>query len=379
MARAAASAAPIPTSIDPGITSTEGAATTSDQESVTSAVDDFIEAGDPPDDEDLDDNPDDPDSEEESEEESEVDEETPEAGKKGPLPKIEKVRVNDGSGSREVDVDFSDRDTMRRYVQQAHGAMKLFRRGETMKRELAVAREEATGLRESAEKGEVLEEILSTEGHDSLIKHLTGKTLREHQDVHDRRSRWLADKNTTPEMKEELFRREAAEEVKRMRDFDAKKAERAKTSSDQKTVVAETAALQARVNPIFDKYRYAGKLGDPAREHRLDSMIWNEARNELDSILESGVKELTPELIAGVFREARDTLGVVIEKQAVKKASDIRRKQAVKAKNAAASEARRGASRLSEQANNGLTDQDFLDPSRLADLMSQSLHSRRRK
>lgn len=91
----------------------------------------------------------------------------------------------------------------------------------------------------------------------------------------------------------------------------------------------------------------------------------------------AGVKDFTPEIVAGVFRDARDTLGVVIEQQATKKADELRRKQKTKAQNAVASEARRGAESLAKQANAAPSDEDYLDPSRLAAMMFAQTRRRR--
>jgi hypothetical protein len=49
------------------------------------------------------------------------------------------------------------------------------------------------------------------------------------------------------------------------------------------SVQASEARKASVVNPAFSKYRFAGKLGDPTGEHRIDSMMWQSFINTMET------------------------------------------------------------------------------------------------
>lgn len=407
--------APIQRDIKVTGTSTEGKMTMDTETTASSAVDDFLAGmvggaangilgadGNPleSDDDEVEDTDEEGEAEGETDEDEEADEETDEeeeteeedeeeetdeekaaaaakaAAKAGRPPKKELVKVNDGKGSREVEIDFTDRPALVRYVQQAYGAMKLFNRERAAVARAEKAEAAAAEKAEQAAVAEDLETLLATEGEDAVVKHLTGKTVEEHLTRRAARTAWLKDPKRTDAEREELYKREAKEEVERQRAFDKKKAERASKQVSEKEADLDRKQLQAMVNPVFNKARFAGKIGDAALEQRLDSMMWNEIRLGIDEVYKSGVEELTPEIVAGIVKDARDTLGAGIDKQATKKAGKVLASKKAKAKNAAASAARKGGQALGKQ-NTGAPAE--FDPMNLAHLTSAMFAEMHRK
>lgn len=411
MAAAARKEAPIQRDIQVSGTSTEGKMTMDTEATASSAVDDYlkglsggapngilgvdgepVESDDPGDEqeeteEEDEDTEEAEDGDEEADEEAETDEAEGEAEeevaaaapKAGRPPKVERVKINDGSGSREIEVDFTNREQMKRYVQQAHGAMKLYRRERAAVQRAEVAEASAKEAKELADVATDLEDMLATEGEDAVIKHLTGKTTEEHLTRRAARAAWLRDPKRTDAEREELYKREAAEEVARQRAFDKKKAERAAKTVSAKEAELDRKSVQAIVNPVFIKARFSGKLGDPVLEQRLDSMLWNEMRLGIDEVFASGVEELTPEIVAGIVKDARDTLGAGIEKQATKKADKVLASKKAKAKNAAASAARKGATALGKQNTGAPADFDPMNVDHLTSAMFATMTARPKK
>src|SRR5690606_15660440 len=130
-------------------------------------------------------------------------------------------------------------------------------------------------------------------------------------------------------------------------------------------------------------FRFAGKLGNEAREHKMDTFLWKEMERELDELRSSGVKEITPALVAGILRDLRDTFGATITEQAAKQVKKSTAAKKAKAQRAAASAARKGASDLGTSARNSQRDFDPMDTDQLAAAMFQSIsapsRSRRRR
>ena len=123
------------------------------------------------------------------------------------------------------------------------------------------------------------------------------------------------------------------EAYKNKREVDRRKAEldkREKALSDREAKASEdlnTSDLnkqQAMLNPVFEKYRFAGKFGsDPQakqREHTVDQMLW---RNITDTL--KGYEAVDAELIEKTVREAAESLSEIINVQADKKKQEVKK------------------------------------------------------
>jgi len=87
---------------------------------------------------------------------------------------------------------------------------------------------------------------------------------------------------------------------------------------------AEVKTLESKLHPAFDRYRFAGKLGDPVAEHRYDTAIWNQAMEALEQYPDN--VELTPAMIEKEFRNVAQAFGKVINKQVDSKVQKVIRK-----------------------------------------------------
>jgi len=105
-----------------------------------------------------------------------------------------------------------------------------------------------------------------------------------------------------------------------------------KVKAEKEEVVAKS--VQSRVEPVFNKYRFAGKLGNSAAEHKLDRMIWNDALSSLEELgLDEG--DLTPEIIEREFKSAAEVLGQVTKKMTQKETQNVTQQRKREAQEAA--------------------------------------------
>lgn len=82
--------------------------------------------------------------------------------------------------------------------------------------------------------------------------------------------------------------------------------ERAAREELEKRITSEKEAtelksLESRIHPTFDKYRFAGQLGDKTDEHTFDEMLWNTSMSRLEKYEQEGV-DISPALVDREFR-----------------------------------------------------------------------------
>lgn len=240
--------------------------------------------------------------EEESEEElsaSESDkEEDSEADSKESAEDIEAVRVTDAKGRREVKVDFSDREKLKKYVQLAYGGRKWQQERDSARTELTQLQEKYNSLEKDWQK---VEDSFKSSGVAGLVNLLEGK-----EDAFDgwyekeqaRREAWagMSDSERQSYQREEEARRQELKAKELEEKYEAKLAE-IETERER----ADQRALEAKLHPSFDRYRFSGKLGDEVAEHHYDQALWNQALSNLEELPED--IEITPAMVDKEFRK----------------------------------------------------------------------------
>lgn len=233
-------------------------------------------------------------SEPEGLETSSEDTETPEEND-GLSESVEEITVKGKDGKRKnIKVDFSDRDRMKKYVQKAANAVRL-------QSERDALQAQVSKLEQSQSAIDNMQSILDNKGFEGLIDHLNAdqggfkawmdqKMARHEQRLHasdDELARLDAeDKAAELQRRLELFERQQAE-----------REERIQSESQQ----AELSKLQADVNPIYFKYTFDGKLGDSVAEQRHNRAMFRDVTETLDNLAEEGIK-ITPAVIEREFK-----------------------------------------------------------------------------
>jgi len=231
----------------------------------------------------------------------------------------EVITITDEKGKRRVEVDWNNKDQLKKYVQMAHGARKW-----QAERDQARSQVEkfSTELGEMKSNWDVMNRTYQERGVEGLVDLLEGRS-GAYKDVIKRemdRARFL--ERASPEEIEALHAKESAEKNAREVEKMKREYEEFKKQITEKEERAELASLESRVHPVFDKYRFAEKLGDANDEHMFDEMLWNSALKRLEPYEEQGL-ELTPELIEREFRSVASTIRKRIGLQAEKKAARV--------------------------------------------------------
>lgn len=118
---------------------------------------------------------------------------------------------------------------------------------------------------------------------------------------------------------------------------------KAKTEFEQKIsgqrAEAEQKELQSVVNPLFDKYRFTGKLGDEEAEYYYDKALWKETMDNLDGIPEESISR---EVIENEFKKVAGAFRKVINRQVESKTKTVIATKKKDASEAAAAKATSG-------------------------------------
>ena len=165
---------------------------------------------------------------------------------------------------------------------------------------------------------DALETAFSENGELGVIDLIAGKAGASQEFIQKQldRARYL--ESASPEEVDRLTQKERNEKLEK----EIAKIRAEGQTREQRVVqereAAELAALESRVTPAFEKYRFDGKLGDADDEAMFDQMLWDQARKKLEPYEEKGVA-LTKELVEQAFRETatrlRNRIGATVDKK----------------------------------------------------------------
>lgn len=249
------------------------------------------------------------------------------------------VTITDEKGKRRVEVDFSDKEQVKKYVQMAHGARKWQAERD---RALSEKKELETKHSEMGKNWDVLNRVFQEQGAEGLVDLLAGKKGAFEDVVKQKIQRAEFMRTASPEEIEALQFKEKAlkqeQELAKMRQEN----EEFKKSISEKEEKAELNALESRINPAFDKYRFADKLnGDLETEAILDEMLWGSTMKRLEAYEEKGIP-ISQELANKEFAAVSSNLRKRINMQAEKKAEQVVTQKKVEATEHAQTAAKKG-------------------------------------
>jgi hypothetical protein len=260
------------------------------------------------------------------ESESPVSDDTAEASQSGPAEATaktetpsgsESITVTDDKGKRKIQIDWNDKEKLKKYVQMAHGA----RKWQAERDQALSAKTELEGkVKELSGNWETLEGAYQSGGVAALIDLLEGRQGAFDEWEKSRIERYNFLQKATPAQKElfEVKEKEAQRETELARI--RKENEDFRNSVLAEKEAASLKALEGTVHPSFDRYRFADKLGDADTETMFDELLWNNALKRLEPYEEKGVP-LTADLVDREFKAVATTLRKRINVQAEKKAA----------------------------------------------------------
>lgn len=230
----------------------------------------------------------------------------------------ETITVTDDKGRRQLEIDYSNKEQIKQVYAQAAGMRKFqAERDQAIQGRKAVETEHAQ-LKQDWTK---LEEAFQG-GPEALFDLLQGRkgAFDEHVQKKQQRSDFL--KSATPQEIRALEDRERSDQQARELDTIRKENAKFKESIEQEREAMELRSAESKVFPVFDKYRFAGKLGSADDEQMFDEMLFDTAKNRLVKYEEAGVA-LTHELIEKEFRSVAQKMRGTINVQADKKVSRV--------------------------------------------------------
>lgn len=240
-------------------------------------------------------------------------------GEKKADPNKEVITITDDSGRKKLEIDYSDRAATRKAHEMAAGARKFQAERDREKAARTKLEEQNTADRRILD---ALEKAFAEKGEDGVIDLIAGKPGAAEAYIQRRIDRAKFLEKASPEEKAQLEQRER---------LDAQEREIAKLRAEgearEKRVMsereaAELAATEATVHPVFEKYRFDGKLGSEDDEAMFDEMLWNTALKRLKPYEEKGLP-MTKELVDREFKAVSMQLRKRIGSQAEKKAAAI--------------------------------------------------------
>jgi len=231
----------------------------------------------------------------------------------------EVITVTDETGrKRKVEIDYSNREQIKKMAAAAAGIRKFQAERD---REINSRKELEAKLKERESDWSKLEEAFS-KGHEHLIDTLSGRQGAWQELVNKEIERREFLKHATPEELQAIKAQEQADLTRKELEKIRKENEEFKSTVKQEREQAELRSMESQVHPVFEKYRFADRLGNAQDEHLFDEMLWNSSLKRLEQYEEKGL-DLSQELIEKEFKAVASALRNRIGAQAQKKASQV--------------------------------------------------------
>lgn len=239
---------------------------------------------------------------------------------------VEEIVVN----GKKLKLDYSDRDTIKKYAKQAGGFRKMQVERDSLKVENQITKAELAELKRFET---TIESAYADDGFEGLARVVAGSQEEYQKWLSGEVDKEIAKRGASPqeleqiEMREQL-QRERREREKLQREREQEREERTKFQETQ-----EIAKLQSNMNASFDKWRFSGKLGDSELEDSIDSMVWEKAKAVIAQIPDD--QQLTKRDYDNAFRQAANSF----RKFAKKEGSTVAKGQIENSKKLAATKA----------------------------------------
>jgi hypothetical protein len=225
----------------------------------------------------------------------------------------EEVFVKTPDGKRQaVKIDYENKDSIKQAFLKAAGFPLLNNKLSTVSKKYATLETEHKALKADMDK---LEDIYSKSGVEGLINQLgRQEDLEKLIEARIKQREYLG--SLTPDERYKHDMKTQAELAnKRVSDTEAKY-QKMLSDIEAKEESAALRSMESRLHPAFDRYRFAGKLGNEAAEARFDKAVWRDATEALAQYPED--VEITQAMIDKEFRLAAQEYSSTMKQQAEK-------------------------------------------------------------
>lgn len=257
---------------------------------------------------------------EDSSDKDEVATETDSSSKSVPTPKTsskEMITVTDEAGKkRTIEIDYQNRDAIKKAVSLAHGARKW-----QAERDNAIqnAKQLEQKMSETQRTLNALEKAYAEGGEAGVLDLLAGKQ-GAHKEWAQRTLERERLAKEDPEAYQQLLKDERLVKLEREIEKEREARESDKKKIQQEREQAELASLESQVHPTFEKYRFDGRLGDADDEALFDEILWNQALKQLEPYEEKGLltRQVIDKEFSNVAAKLRKRMGTQVEKKVAK-------------------------------------------------------------
>lgn len=232
-----------------------------------------------------------------------------------PTGDIEFIRVTDETGrKRKVKIDYTDRKSIANAFKQAAGMRKFQAERDKVKTDYTDIQAKYTELNDVYGK---LNNAWEEGGVKAVVNLLGGSADAWEKAVEEDAAHKAYLENLTPNEKIKLEMEEREKNYQAQLNAERKKREEFQSTIAQKEEQAALQSLESKLHPSFDRYRFAGKLGDPVAEHHFDTSVWNLVTKRLEEYPDD--VELTQAIIDKEFRTVANNFRKVVNVQTEKK------------------------------------------------------------
>lgn len=269
-----------------------------------------------------------------------------------PLPDNEDIIVTDDSGRRKLKVDYKDRAKIKKAYELAAGMRKFQAERDKALAEAKSAKAVQAEHADLTKSWSALEEAFDKNGVAGLVNLLSKKPGSYEQFIEAEVARRQRKAEASPSELKSIELEERLEAAERVAAAREKQVQEYLEKGKSERETAEKRSAEAVLHPTFNKYRFAGQLGDEGLEGRLDSAIWEQSRAELSKLPDD--VEITPAMVDKTFRDIAGSFRKAIKGQAEKVTNAAITARKVNASEAAAAAATASAPRAGQTARDGL-------------------------
>lgn len=226
-----------------------------------------------------------------------------------------KLKMKDDKGRpQKLEVNYSDRKLIKRKFIEAAGMRKFQSERDAIKKDFTDIQSKYTELNDVYSK---LDETFKKEGVKGLVNLLgqgddPWKAAVDEELKHRDYINGLSPQEKYQlevEEKQKAYEAQIQSERAKREEFEKKMAEKEEMALRQ--------SLEAKLQPAFDRYRFAGKLNDAVVEHQFDEAIWNKVTSRLNEYPDE--VELTQAIVDKEFRTVANNFRKMLNQQAEQK------------------------------------------------------------
>lgn len=253
---------------------------------------------------------------------------------------IETVLVKGTEGRKEkVKIDYSDRKAIKQAFLKAAGMRKFQAERDAALKTHRDLEKEHDGLKKDFDK---IEQAFAEHGAKGIVALLGGEDAWQSA-VDDELSHRDYVSSLTADEKYQLELKKRDEQYKKQLSSEQEKREMFQKQVEEREEQAALRELESKLHPSFDRYRFAGKLDDPAVENMYDQAIWDQVRSRLGEYPDD--VELSQAIIDKEFRTVSSKFKKHIKTQTekqVKKTVEKKKTEAEKRANVTAKKGLKG-------------------------------------